>query len=1129
MPMPPFAGDDSRASARPALWRDVDVAARLGAPVFNWLNAGGFGVVACAEPPQILWADRGALARFGAADARALSARLLDGAEPGARRLRELLAAPASAAPRLERLRFRTGVQMEAMTFAVRRLDRDGARLLLMAAPDARIAPADVAASLAALAPNAAVEPPSLLAIMEAPSPHAATTVEIAQPDVAASAAGPTKPAGPGPAAPKPTRFVWETDAQDRFVSVGPELAAALGGVGALAGRSLAQIVATHGVDPEGALAAAFARRATWSGVPTLWPVEGEPFSAPVDFFGAPVLDRARRFKGYRGFGVIRAERLPREVSPCSPAAPQAPAAPESIAPEPAAAPQGAVAQGADAIGGAPPVRAPESAPHGSTSAQPESVPRRGDAEDAAAAAAARDHESLLAKVAAALGALGVGGLVARKASDAAPSARPTPSPPDSGDAAAAFARDLSGALASTRAPHAPVERTDDHPVAPSNDQRPLAESAPGNVVPIRPAPRQTPAARGDSDAAAPVARETASVELTAAERQAFRDIARSLGARPEERAPRRDVLRLDSLPEDGAQDPPSHEFSAQELPDQELPAQKNSAQENSAQEFPAAAATLSPAAVPAASEPGLAAVATLDPAAAAPTAPASAPTSTALVSTALARNSGAMLDRLPVGVLVSRGDEVVYANRTLLDLLGFDDVHALQGAGGLGYMFHGREPEKLRDAADGGAVPIVAQDGQVLPVDIRIQKLDWEGEAASLFTVRRSLEGEAGAKVKTLELELRARQAEARELAAILDTATDGVVVLDDEGRILGLNRSAEALFGYDQNEVAGEGFSILFTPSAQRLAADYLDGLRANGVASLLNDGREVTGRERQGGVIPLFMTVGRITTTGPAKFCAVLRDMTHWKKAELQLQQARKDAERASALKSDFLAKISHEIRTPLNAILGFAEVIMEERFGPVGNDRYKDYLKDIHASGSHVMTLLNDLLDLSKIEAGKLELSFAAVDMNRVVNECVSQMQGQALTERVILRVSLGHRLPQVVADERSLRQIVFNLLSNAIKFNEPGGQVIVSTALTDAGSAVLRVRDTGLGMSEEEIEIALEPFRQIANAKRRGGTGLGLPLTKALAEANRASFVVKSRKGEGTLVEVVFPPTRVLAG
>ena len=227
-------------------------------------------------------------------------------------------------------------------------------------------------------------------------------------------------------------------------------------------------------------------------------------------------------------------------------------------------------------------------------------------------------------------------------------------------------------------------------------------------------------------------------------------------------------------------------------------------------------------------------------------------------------------------------------------------------------------------------------------------------------------------------------------------------------------------------------------------------------------------------------------------------------------------------------DFLAKVSHEIRTPLNAILGFAEVIIEERFGPLGNERYRDYLKDIHSSGAYVMSLVNDLLDLSKIEAGKLELNFASVDANRIVAECVSLMQPQANRERIIIRVSLAPRLPNLVADERSLRQIVLNILSNAVKYNEPGGQVIVSTALTDAGHAVIRIRDTGIGMSESELETALEPFRQVATSRRTGGTGLGLPLTKALVEANRASFTIKSAKQDGTLVEVSFPPTRVLA-
>ena len=174
------------------------------------------------------------------------------------------------------------------------------------------------------------------------------------------------------------------------------------------------------------------------------------------------------------------------------------------------------------------------------------------------------------------------------------------------------------------------------------------------------------------------------------------------------------------------------------------------------------------------------------------------------------------------------------------------------------------------------------------------------------------------------------------------------------------------------------------------------------------------------------------------------------------------------------------------------------------------------------------MINDLLDLSKIEAGKMELDFGAVDVTKVVNECVSIMQSQAINERVIMRLSLASHLPKIVADERSLRQIVLNLISNAVKFNEAGGQIIISTALTDSGSAVVRIRDTGIGMSDKEIEMALEPFRQIATSHQSGGTGLGLPLTKALVEANRASFSIKSKKGEGTLVEVAFPQTRVLA-
>jgi signal transduction histidine kinase len=276
-------------------------------------------------------------------------------------------------------------------------------------------------------------------------------------------------------------------------------------------------------------------------------------------------------------------------------------------------------------------------------------------------------------------------------------------------------------------------------------------------------------------------------------------------------------------------------------------------------------------------------------------------------------------------------------------------------------------------------------------------------------------------------------------------------------------------------------------------------------------------------------MFMTMGRL---GDApKFCAVLRDITHWKNVEEELVAAKRSAETANSQKSEFLARISHEIRTPLNAIIGFSEVMMEERFGPVGSQRYRDYLHDIHVSGTHMLSLINDLLDLSKIEAGKMELAFESVAVNETIQECVALMQPQANRERIIIRTSLSAEVPNVVADQRSLRQILLNLLSNAVKFTGAGGQVIVATALEDNGEVTLRIRDTGIGMSEKDIETAMKPFRQVGQkARGRGeGTGLGLPLTKALVEANRATFAIDSAPNQGTLVKITFPTTRVLAG
>ncbi len=482
------------------------------------------------------------------------------------------------------------------------------------------------------------------------------------------------------------------------------------------------------------------------------------------------------------------------------------------------------------------------------------------------------------------------------------------------------------------------------------------------------------------------------------------------------------------------------------------------------------------------------------------------------------------LLDRLPVAVALLRDDTLIHANERFLSLLRYPDLDTLRAAGGVDALFAGSHVARRFETAAGRITPLIAQDGTVVPCEARLATVPVEGGSAAMLTL---IERPVATATDAAAEQDRERIA---ELQAIVDTATDGVLILDASGLVLSANTAAEVLFGVERRAMVGRPLTERLAPESRRSAIDYLDGLAANGVASVLNDGREVIGAVAPEGLIPLFMTIGRVSSGPVAKYCAVLRDITQWKKSEEELTSARRRAEEASIHKSDFLAKISHEIRTPLNAIIGFSELMLDERFGPVGNERYKDYLRDIHVSGSHIMSLVNDLLDLSKVEAGKMDLRFEAVPLADVVSECVAMMQPQANRERIIIRSSLPAGVPPVVADSRSMRQVVLNLLSNAIKFTPAGGQVIVSITAEDNGEVILRVRDTGYGMSDKELQTALEPFRQLHTTRSRaGGTGLGLPLTKALTEANRAVFRIDSTVGQGTLVSIAFPVTRVLAG
>jgi PAS domain S-box-containing protein len=474
------------------------------------------------------------------------------------------------------------------------------------------------------------------------------------------------------------------------------------------------------------------------------------------------------------------------------------------------------------------------------------------------------------------------------------------------------------------------------------------------------------------------------------------------------------------------------------------------------------------------------------------------------------------LLDRLPVGVLIYRHSHFIYANPSFLTWTGHKTLSDFSEAGGLDMLFI-ETHEQGGESGSGQSLRIANPAEEQTPVDARLFTIPYDGTTAmALVLVPVPDNAEAFAAARAAETEL-------AEIKGVLDIAADGVVIIDGSGTVLQANNRAGAIFGAEASALAGMTFFELFAPDSARSARDCFDWLVRPGAPKSLSEGRDVVGKRHQGGLISLHMTMGRIGEQEP-KFCALIRDITSWKKSQEDLLNAKRVAEKASSAKSEFLAKVSHEIRTPLNAIIGFSEVMMSERFGPVGNDRYKDYLRDIHASGEHLVSLLNDLLDLSKIEAGKLELNFTSVNLNDVTQQVVALMQPQAARERIILRQALADNLPPIQADIRSVRQIALNLLSNAVKFTGAGGQVIVSTAGSERGDVCLRVKDSGAGMSAKDIETALEPFRQLATSARygSGGTGLGLPLTKALTEANRASFAIRSNVNSGTLIEIVFP-------
>ncbi|MEN9895740.1 MAG: hypothetical protein RIR97_1592 [Pseudomonadota bacterium] len=249
-----------------------------------------------------------------------------------------------------------------------------------------------------------------------------------------------------------------------------------------------------------------------------------------------------------------------------------------------------------------------------------------------------------------------------------------------------------------------------------------------------------------------------------------------------------------------------------------------------------------------------------------------------------------------------------------------------------------------------------------------------------------------------------------------------------------------------------------------------------------------------------------------------------------AKSMSDEARRRAEEANMAKSRFLASMSHELRTPLNAILGFSEVISTEVMGPLNNPVYKDYITDIHRSGQHLLALINEILDLSRIEAGRYDLHEDAVAIADIAEDCIGMVQLKAGSKSIKISSQFERNMPLVWADEKAIRQITLNLLSNAVKFTPQNGEIVVKAGWTAGGGQYLSIKDNGPGIAEEEIPIVLSAFGQgsIAIKSAEQGTGLGLPIVQAILAKHNGQFILKSKLREGTEAIAILPPSRILS-
>jgi PAS domain S-box-containing protein len=381
------------------------------------------------------------------------------------------------------------------------------------------------------------------------------------------------------------------------------------------------------------------------------------------------------------------------------------------------------------------------------------------------------------------------------------------------------------------------------------------------------------------------------------------------------------------------------------------------------------------------------------------------------------------------------------------------------------------------------------------------------------------------------LLIELR-RLVEADKLRLLAGHATDIIARSTLSGKQLYVSPACREILGFDADELVGTSFTAIIHPDDLRSVQDVIRSLTPEHPRQMFT----CRFRRADGSYVWLEVTLRLVPATssdtlynGPAEIVSVARDISKRKAVEAQLAAAKAQAEAASRAKSGFLANMSHELRTPLNAIIGFAELIRTETMGPVGNRTYCDYAKDIHDSGHHLLSLINDVLDLSKIEADRMVLDEETVDLSSVVATCIRMSRTQATRGGVSLVADIDPKASLVRGEQRRLMQVVLNLISNAVKYTRQGGSVTVATRMACDGSLELIVRDTGCGIAERDLAVVMQPFGQIDNPYNRinQGTGLGLPLARRLVELHDGALLLESKVGVGTTATVMLPADRVI--